>query len=252
MSFPPIWPVWARFPPVGQQTGHFHLMKTRFNPFTRSPEVRPEKRTKSPNAARKKPKREKRKKLPGLSEQEALARAQQGNSLSNYPVIFAGFKAKGIPEDQIRPRENVFTFKAWNAQGRKVKKGEHGVKIHTTIETPVKEEVEPDTGDVRVITKSRPWTTTVFHISQTEPIGQTAPIPASPDATKAKPESEKVTLKNAPVPLPATQQSIVPANAANVISVNFDPPTPPEPVSVERPATVLAGWRARLIGRRGN
>ncbi|MBM3835942.1 MAG: hypothetical protein FJ403_22295 [Verrucomicrobia bacterium] len=58
--------------------------------------------------------------------------------------------AKGIPEDQIKSRENVFTFKAWNAQGRKVKKGEHGVKIHTVIETPIKEEVDPNTGEVRV------------------------------------------------------------------------------------------------------
>jgi len=48
------------------------------------------------------------------------------------------------------------TFKAWNAQGRKVKQGEHGVKIHTVIETPMKEEVDPNTGEVRVLTKARP------------------------------------------------------------------------------------------------
>lgn len=227
-------------------------MKTRFNPFTESPEARPQERPESPRAARKKPRREKPKKLPSLSEQEALARAQQGNSWSNYPVIFAGFKAKGIPEDQIKPRENVFTFKAWNAQGRKVKKGEHGVKIHTVIETPLKEEVDPDSGEVRAITKPRPWTTTVFHISQTEPIGQTAPIAPSQEAAKAKPEIEKVNSKMAPVPLPATPQSPAPANAVSLISVDFDRPRPLEPVSIQQPATVLGGWRARLLGRRGN
>jgi hypothetical protein len=43
---------------------------------------------------------------------EALARAAQGQSLTNWPAIFAGFMAKGIPESEIRPRENVFTFHA--------------------------------------------------------------------------------------------------------------------------------------------
>jgi hypothetical protein len=41
---------------------------------------------------------------------EALSRATCGLTLSNYPAIFAGFTAKGIPEVDIRPRENIFTF----------------------------------------------------------------------------------------------------------------------------------------------
>jgi len=91
---------------------------------------------------------------------EALDRAEQSESMLNYPAIFQGFMAKGIAEDDIQPRENVFTFNAWKAKGRVVKKGEHGVKVVTFI--PVKDKKDPD----KVIGK-RPWTSTVFHITQT-------------------------------------------------------------------------------------
>jgi antirestriction protein ArdC len=87
--------------------------------------------------------------------------------MSNYPAIFQGFMARGIPESEIHPRENVFTFEAWKALGRYVRKGEHGVKVVTFIETKSKE-VDQDTGEAKII--RRPWTTTVFHISQTEAI----------------------------------------------------------------------------------
>src|SRR5216684_8891453 len=96
---------------------------------------------------------------------EALTRAVSGQTMSNYPAIFQGFTAKGISESEIRPRENVFTFEAWKALGRYVRKGEHGVKVVTFIETKSKE-LDQDTGEARII--RRPWTTTVFHISQTE------------------------------------------------------------------------------------
>jgi antirestriction protein ArdC len=88
---------------------------------------------------------------------EALHRAATGQSLTNYPLILAGFEAKGIPAEQINPRENVFTFNAWRALGRTVRKGEHGVRIVTFIET------EKDGQKAR-----RPWHTTVFHVSQTD------------------------------------------------------------------------------------
>jgi hypothetical protein len=51
----------------------------------------------------------------------------------NYSAIFQGFMAKGIAETDIKPRENVFTFHAWKALGRSVKRGEHGVKVVTFI-----------------------------------------------------------------------------------------------------------------------
>ena len=66
---------------------------------------------------------------------DALDRAKTDQSLSNYPAIYEGFMAKGIPEAEIKPRENVFTFQAWKALGRSVKRGEHGVKVVTFVET---------------------------------------------------------------------------------------------------------------------
>jgi hypothetical protein len=91
---------------------------------------------------------------------EALDNARNGQSFTNYPAILQGFTPKGIPESDIKPRENVFTFNAWKALGRSVKKGEHGVKVVTFV--PIKSE---DTGEVVGRT---PHTTTVFHVSQTE------------------------------------------------------------------------------------
>ena len=60
---------------------------------------------------------------------EALSRAAQGQSFANWPAIFAGFTAKGIPETEIKPRENIFTYHAWRALGRQVRRGEHGVAV---------------------------------------------------------------------------------------------------------------------------
>ena len=48
-----------------------------------------------------------------------------------------------------------------------MRRGEHGVKVVTMIETKSKE-IDQDTGEPKII--RRPWTTTVFHVSQTEPI----------------------------------------------------------------------------------
>lgn len=96
---------------------------------------------------------------------EALSRATQGQSLTNYPAIFRGFEAKGIPSDQINPRENVFSYSAWQALGRQVKRGEHGVKI-LTLRTVTKEDKK--TGKKSTFTM--PWRVTVFHVSQTEEI----------------------------------------------------------------------------------
>ena len=101
------------------------------------------------------------------SQLDSLKRAVQGQSLTNLPAIFQGFMEKGIPESEIKPRENVFTFDAWKALGRVVRRGEHGVKVVTFIDCKSKE-LDQDTGERKVI--RRPWTTTVFHISQTEPL----------------------------------------------------------------------------------
>src|SRR5262249_31374475 len=98
---------------------------------------------------------------------EALDNARNGQALTNYPAIYEGFMAKGIAEADIKPRENVFTFNAWKALGRSVKKGEHGVRVVTFITCNDKQR-DPSTGEERETTYRRPHTTTVFHISQTE------------------------------------------------------------------------------------
>jgi hypothetical protein len=103
--------------------------------------------------------------------QDALDRALSRMVLSNYPAIIEGFTRKGIPESQILPRENVFTYHAWRALGRQVRRGEHGVKVCTWI--PVeKREIDPATGVEKLSAYKRPWNATVFHISQTDPISQ--------------------------------------------------------------------------------
>jgi hypothetical protein len=76
-------------------------------------------------------------------QQEALTRAASGQSVMNYAGIFQGFMAMGIAESDIRPRENVFTFWAWKALGRRVMKGQHGVKACTFV--PVKGQREEST-----------------------------------------------------------------------------------------------------------
>jgi len=96
---------------------------------------------------------------------ESLKRAVSGQSFTNFPAIFQGFAAKGIPESEIKPRKNVLTFDAWKALGRVVRRGEHGVKVVTFIECASKE-TDPDTRERKITRRS--WTTTVFHISQTD------------------------------------------------------------------------------------
>jgi antirestriction protein ArdC len=97
---------------------------------------------------------------------EALTRAISGQSVANYAQIYREFMARGIAESEIKPRENVFTYNAWRALGRQVRRGEHGVKVLTFIDC---EKKDAETGEVKE-TYRRPWTTTVFHISQTDAI----------------------------------------------------------------------------------
>lgn len=102
-----------------------------------------------------------------VAQAEALTRAVTGQTASNYPAIFHGFLEKGIPEGEIEPRVNVFTFQAWKALGRHVRKGEHGVQVVTFIQSEREVELEDGTREKRA--SRRPWTTTVFHVSQTAP-----------------------------------------------------------------------------------
>ena len=97
---------------------------------------------------------------------EALSRAAGGMSIMNYAAIVNGFTAKGIAEADIQPRVNVFTFHAWKALGRSVKKGEHGVKVCTWV--PVGPKRDENGDPVKGTAGKRPHTAVVFHVSQTE------------------------------------------------------------------------------------
>jgi hypothetical protein len=132
-----------------------------------------------------------------IDAQEALARARSQMSLANYPAIYAGFEAKGIPEAEIKPRENVFTFHAWRALGRQVRKGEHGVKVLTVIPIGGKEETDPETGEKTITSvRTRGWSTTVFHLSQTDPLETfREPKPANPETTVPIPGTTPVIAK---------------------------------------------------------
>jgi len=114
---------------------------------------------------------------------EALTRAVTGQTWSNYPAIFQGFMQKGIAESEIKPRENIFSYQAWRALGRQVRRGEHGVKVVTFIAVESKGRTEGQTDQTenteapqnppearRAKTYSRPRTVSVFHISQTDAI----------------------------------------------------------------------------------
>jgi hypothetical protein len=101
--------------------------------------------------------------------EEALTRATTGQSLANWPEIFRYFTAAGIPEADILPRVNVLTYRAWQAKGRQVRKGEKGCKVITCIPVERKEK-DKKTGEEIIVTTTRPWGTTVFHVSQTDAI----------------------------------------------------------------------------------
>ena len=102
-------------------------------------------------------------------QQEALDRAQHGQAFTNYPTILATFAARGIPTSEIKPRENVFTYHAWRALGRQVRKGEKGVRVVTFRNDD--KEVKMLDGTTKIEHHSRPWSAYVFHTSQTDKAG---------------------------------------------------------------------------------
>ena len=114
---------------------------------------------------------------------EALSRAMHGQATSNLAAIVDGFKAMGIAEADISPRENVFTFWAWKALGRQVRKGEHGVRVTTWVESrkALRSDARDRQSDVaddgtEASTRSRlARPVTVFHISQSEPVSGVPP-----------------------------------------------------------------------------
>ncbi|MCF7763574.1 MAG: hypothetical protein K9N62_07855 [Verrucomicrobia bacterium] len=238
----------------------------RYNPFKRQSDSGPAPSVidqPKPTAKRRgrslKPKRTKRQPIDAA---EALQRATVNTSMANYPAIFEGFTAKGIPESEILPRENVFTFDAWRAMGRTVRRGEHGVKVATVIvvsgkknqdDTPAEAPAEEGAGSEAPGRMSRRGRATVFHISQTDPLAPRSGAPAATPAARAAPAPQSPAPAAAPAPTPKA-----PAPPSTVIAVAFrsvEPPTaipllPPAPAPAAAPAKAVAPWRAAWLAKR--
>ncbi len=83
-------------------------------------------------------------------------------SITNEEKVTKEFLKRGIPEGQIKHKENIFTFKKWEFLGRMVRKGEHGVRIITLA--PHKPRRFSKSGKELL----QPFVTSVFHVTQTE------------------------------------------------------------------------------------
>lgn len=90
---------------------------------------------------------------------ETINRARNSTSALNLSTIFTEFGARGIPESEIKPGENVLTYGAWQALGRQVRKGEKSVQLLTFRTIKDKKTGKP----VKIPRKAF-----VFHISQTD------------------------------------------------------------------------------------
>ena len=87
---------------------------------------------------------------------EALARIQSSVSKNDFAAIHQ-FYACGIHPEDLTPRVNILTFKAWKALGRRVAKGATGQKVCVWV--PVEKNGKED--------GVRPITAVLFHITQT-------------------------------------------------------------------------------------
>lgn len=98
---------------------------------------------------------------------EALNRARSGNSIRNEMLVLQAMLLKGVPREDIKPRDNCLTLQAWNALGRYVRKGEHGVRVPTIVSGTATTRDET-TGQETQRAFKRMKAAYVFHISQTE------------------------------------------------------------------------------------
>lgn len=94
---------------------------------------------------------------------EALNRAANGQPCANDVAVVEHYSAAGI---NATPRVDVFTYNAWRALGRQVRKGEKGCKLLTWIPCKGKKP-NPDAEAPRFMRKK---VTAVFHVSQTDAI----------------------------------------------------------------------------------
>jgi len=96
------------------------------------------------------------------SPEQALKRIQSTMSKNDIAVVLQ-FADCGIHPDEIDPRENVLTFRAWKAKGRRVAKGAISQRI--TVWIPKSKKKGDDSKESKG--SCYPKTTSVFHISQT-------------------------------------------------------------------------------------
>jgi hypothetical protein len=116
--------------------------------------------------------------------QEALQRIQSMQMCQNDVIVIQAFADAGIPAEDITPRLNVLTFKAWKAAGRQVAKGAKSLGI--TVWIPMKGKksagaASENGGDGKKPRGGmRPKLTRLFHECQTIPID--APKGTKPEA----------------------------------------------------------------------
>lgn len=109
------------------------------------------------------------------SPMEALSRIQAGFSQNDERVIYA-FAAAGIDPRDISPRQNVLTFHAWQAKGRRVARGATSIRVETWIPVGPAEDADGKPAHRRMA----PKTAYLFHESQT--VAEDAPKGTRPDA----------------------------------------------------------------------
>lgn len=77
---------------------------------------------------------------------ETLARIENGFSKNDLAVVMM-FANLGVNPDDIDPRRNVLTFKAWKAKGRKVAKGATSISVPVYVPAKGKGEVTETKAD---------------------------------------------------------------------------------------------------------
>jgi antirestriction protein ArdC len=97
-------------------------------------------------------------------QRDALDRAEHGRTCGNDLLIITAFAARGI---DASPRVDCFTFNAWKALHRHVRKGEHGVHVPVYVTVTDQDKNDPEKIHVHKV----PTGATVFHVSQTDPDG---------------------------------------------------------------------------------
>lgn len=138
---------------------------------------------------------------------EALARIQSRVSKNDFAAIVQ-FAECGIHPNDISPRLNTLTFKAWKALGRRVAKGATGQKICVWV--PVEKDGKED--------GVRPITAVLFHISQT--IAEDAEKGTRPEAW-ANPMLVKEGTYDCTEPAEKAEAGMIVAPEFDIIDVEF-------------------------------